>query len=399
MGEITTREYSHSLAKQFIDLLKGNQHRIYAVLGNTATSQSASTPTFTGYSDMKALWDSAAGFKRITYADVSMVIPHGTGKAAKVWSSGQGYAQYDHRVDLFTSPSNPFIGFREDSGGTYIDVYKCLFNNSDGTASTAIADEETTSAIKRNVASSQDGYFWKFMYRFPKNSVFYTTDTNFSWLPVQTLTSKPSDDVNLKQWNVQVDAVDGAIDVVTHATDFGASYTAGATVSITSNTGTGFDGKIADVTGSTKKYLDTTSSGRSAGSGYRDANVANPTGLTAIMSPIGGHGFDAERELGAKDVMVTSKITSSDIAYGSGSGQVPRFATVGLILDPIINSSSFDDILATSTTISSGTRASGNSYITSGLKKYSGKILYIDKRDTITRASANTDTIRIVLQF
>ena len=134
----------------------------------------------------------------------------------------------------------------------------------------------------------------------------------------------------------------------------------------------------------------------SAGSGYRAATVNSHSNLTAIMSPIGGHGFDAESELGAKDVMVTARITDSDIDADSS---VPRFAQVGLILDPIISGSSFDDILATGTSISSGTRASGNSYLTAGLLKYSGKLLYVDNRATITRNSSNTDTIRIVLQF
>tara|TARA_R100000808_G_scaffold25095_2_gene61854 strand:+ start:8946 stop:10151 length:1206 start_codon:yes stop_codon:yes gene_type:complete len=401
MGEIITREYSHSLARQFMELVKGNTHRIYAVIGNTAESQTATTPTFTGFSDMKSFWDSAAGFKRITSSDVSMVVPHGTGTAIKEWSSGQGYAQYSHSTDLFTSPSNPFVAFRDS--GSYIDVYKCLFNNSDATSTTGSSNDDwsTTSALIRNTAG--DGYFWKYMYSFSDTSVFYTTDTNFKWMPVQTLKTKPSDTINLRQWNVQVDAVDGAVDIITHSASF-ANYTVGENVTLTSTTGSSFAGKIAQIGGTNKRYVDTQSSGLSEGSGYREVsavkvNNVTDNSLSAVISPISGHGFDAERELGAKDVMVTAKITNGDLTVGTGSGEIPRYATVGLILDPIISGSSQDDVLASGTTISSGTRASGGSYITSNMLKYSGRILYIDKRATITRNASNTDTLRIVLQF
>ena len=388
MAEIITRKYSNIAAKQFMELVKGNTHRLYAVIGNTAENQSESTPTLTGFSDMKAFWDSAAGFKRITSSDISMVVPHGTGTAIAKWDVSQGFGQYDHTVDLFTSPSNPFVAYRDS--GSYIDVYKCLFNNSG--AAVSAAPTTTTSSLIRNTAD--DGHFWKYMYSFADTSVFWTDDTSFKWLPVQTLISKPSDAINLRQWNVQMDAVDGAIDVITHASNFD-SYTIDANVTVTSNTGSGFVGKIAQVGATTKRYVDTKSTGQSEGTGYRDATVTSPSNLTAMIGPIGGHGFDAEQELGAKDLMVTAKITNNDIAVGS----VARFATVGLVLDPIISTSSQDDILASGTTISSGTRASGSSYLTSGLLKYSGEILYIDHRDTVTRNASNTDTIRIVLQF
>ena len=225
------------------------------------------------------------------------------------------------------------------------------------------APTTTTSSLIRNTAD--DGHFWKYMYSFADTSVFWTDDTSFKWLPVQTLISKPSDAINLRQWNVQMDAVDGAIDVITHASNFD-SYTIDANVTVTSNTGSGFVGKIAQVGATTKRYVDTKSTGQSEGTGYRDATVTSPSNLTAMIGPIGGHGFDAEQELGAKDLMVTAKITNNDIAVGS----VARFATVGLVLDPIISTSSQDDILASGTTISSGTRASGSSYLTSGLLKY-----------------------------
>ena len=149
-----------------------------------------------------------------------------------------------------------------------------------------------------------------------------------------------------------------------------------------------------------KQYVNITN----GGTGYRNvsaidvvgATPAEESALSARISPISGHGFNAERELGAKDLMVTCQISNSDVAV---TGVVERYATVALILDPIVTGSSQDDITTSGTSISSGSRASGTSYLQAGLLKYSGQILYVDQRATITRNASNTDTIRLVIQF
>ena len=229
----------------------------------------------------------------------------------------------------------------------------------------------------------------KYLYSFAKNSVFNVNDTNFKWMPVESLQLKPSNAELLKQWNVQAAAVDGAVNSIIHSSNL-TGYTNGHAVTLSGTNTTVFAGEIA-----------TANSKQNAGAGYRNVTAVNVNGsadasLTAMISPISGHGFDVEREVGAKDLMVTCQITNSDIARAT----VTQYATVALILDPIITGSSQDDITTSGTSIASGTRASDTSYLQAGLLKYSGQILYVDQRATVARTNdSNTDLIRLVIQF
>jgi hypothetical protein len=396
MGTLLTRNHSYRTAKQFMKLFSSTEHRVYAVIGNITASQSAATPTESLSSDI-AIWDNVAGIKRITAPDVSMIVSHGTGTALTEITNGSTFSPYNHTLDLFGTPTN-FLGYTKD--GTRVRVWKCLFNNSSGTVTTTdgipLPADDTDTGI---LVKTGDGYHWKYMYSFEENSVFFTdvADPVFRWMPVSTLTTKPSDSNLLKQWNVQRDAVDGSIDSIIHSSTF-TGFNNAAAVTLSSSTGSNFAGTIATSTG-TKQYVSISN----RGTGYRDVTAIDVVGastsveaeLTAMISPTSGHGFDVEKEMGAKDLMVTSQITNADILVTT----VPRYATVALILDPIIAGSSQDDVSTSGTTITSGTKASATSYVASGLLKHSGQILYVDKRATITRNSSNTDTIRIVIQF
>ena len=402
MGTLLTRNYKYRTAKQFMELFSSNSHRVYAVIGNDSASQSESTPTESLSSDI-SLWDELKGIKRITNSDVSLVVPHGTGTSLVKIENGVSFSEYDHAVDLFGTPTK-FLGYTES--GTRetgrVRIWKCLFNNSGGNVATDDipdpADDSNTGIVTNTGTSpsNEDGYHWKYMYSFRRNSIFYAEDTNFKWMPVESLSLKPSDSELLKQWNVQMAATDGSVDSITHSSTF-SGFTDGAAVTLTGGNND-FAGTIATL--GSKQYVNITN----GGTGYRNvsaidvvgATPAEESALSARISPISGHGFSAERELGAKDLMVTCQISNSDVAV---TGVVERYATVALILDPIVTGSSQDDITTSGTSISSGSRASGTSYLQAGLLKYSGQILYVDQRATITRNASNTDTIRLVIQF
>ena len=385
MGTLLTRNYKYRTAKQFMELFSNNSHRIYAVIGNTTAGQSASTPSESLSSDI-SFWDKLAGVKRVTSSDVSMVVNHGSGSSLKKIENGVSFTPYNHTLDLFGTPTE-FLGYTDD--GTTVRVWKCLFNGSGATVSDPPHQSDDSNT---GVFIQTDGYHWKYLYSFAKTSVFNTNDTNFKWMPVESLQLKPSDSQLLKQWNVQAAAVDGAVNSVVHSSNL-TGYTDGHSVELTGD-GSNFAGVMA--TANSKQYVNITN----AGTGYRSVSAVKvneivDNNLTAMISPISGHGFDVEREMGAKDLMVSCQITDSDIAVSS----VARYATVALILDPILSTSSQDDITTSGTSIASGTRVSGTSYLQAGLLKYSGQILYIDQRATITRNSSNTDTIRLVIQF
>jgi len=387
MGTLLTRNYKYRTAKQFMELFSSNSHRVYAVIGNTTAGQSASTPTESFSSDI-SFWDKLAGVKRVTGSDVSMVVNHGSGSSLKKIENGVSFTPYNHTLDLFGTPTE-FLGYTDD--GTTVRVWKCLFNGSGATVSDVpIASDDSNTGV----FIQDDGYHWKYLYSFAETSVFNTDDVGFRWMPVESLQLKPSDAQLLKQWNVQAAAVDGAVNSIVHNSSNLSSYTNGHAVTLTGDGTTDFAGVIAG-SGSTK-YVNITN----AGVGYRSVsqvkvNDTVESSLTAMISPISGHGFDAEREVGAKDLMVSCQITDSDIAVSS----VARYATVALILDPILSGSSQDDITTSGTSVASGTRVSGTSYLQAELLKYSGQILYVDQRATVTRNASNTDTIRLVIQF
>ena len=387
MGTLLTRNYKYRTAKQFLELFSSNSHRIYAVIGNDATGQSAVLNPAISLSSDISHWDSLKGIKKVTSSDVSLVIPHGTGASLKKIENGVSFTPYNHTLDLFGTQTE-FLGYTDDN--TRVRVWKCLFNGSGATVSDAPdpADDSNT-----GVFIQSDGYHWKYLYSFASTSVFNTDDTNFKWMPVESLQIRPSNADLLKQWNVQAAAVDGAVNSIVHSSNF-TGYTNGDAVTLTSSDGgSGFTGEIAIA--NSKQHVSITT----AGTGYRNVTAVNVAGsvdsnLTAMISPISGHGFDAEREVGAKDLMITCQITNSDIPVASAL----RYATVALILDPIISGSSQDDITTSGTSIASGTRASDTTYLQAELLKYSGQILYIDQRATVTRDADNTDTIRLVIQ-
>ena len=397
MGTLLTRNYKYRTAKQFMELFSSNSHRVYAVIGNTTASQTASDPTESLSSDF-SFWDKLAGVKRITSSDVSMVVPYGTGTSLVEIENGISFSEYDHALDLFGTPTK-FLGYTVDGtrASGRVRVWKCLFNNSNGTISTVpVVADDTNVGIVTNTGSGEDGYHWKYMYSFRQNSIFFSEDTNFKWMPVESLSLKPSDSDLLKQWNIQMAATDGTVDSITHSSTF-SGFTNGAAVTLTGGNND-FAGTISTL--GAKQYVNITN----GGTGYRSvsaidvvgATPAEESALSAKISPISGHGFDAERELGTKDLMVTSQITDSDL---DADTDIPRYATVALILDPIVSDSLQDDISTSGTSISSGSRVSGTSYLQAGLLKYSGQILYVDQRATITRNASNTDTIRLVIQF
>ncbi len=83
------------------------------------------------------------------------------------------------------------------------------------------------------------------------------------------------------------------------------------------------------------------------GSGYTKAdvritsNTIHGSGATAnaILSPIGGHGNDPVRELGADKLCLSVKFNSSEGISANGNGYIPSntaFRTISLLKDPIL---------------------------------------------------------------
>ena len=411
------------------------------------------------FNDELTFWNDIAGVKRVLSSDVSLVAPFSDTSYLARWDhenadtsakTGSSYAMWKHDDQDLLTQNVPWAVFTRrnaanNSDEDYYRVYKTLFNNSDG-ASWNVPSTTLSTDILKHIGADEDGYFWKFMYQFSATSKFFANDTGFKYIPIQTLSTNTDN----TQWAVQRNATnathgEGAVVVITRTGGFsstsnalgtghhitfasvwksGTSYlvddvvhniadgyiytctTANSDSTFTSGNWSqgisGFAGNPVNL--GTKQYINVTNSG----SGYRSSQsvyVTDPSSLSgsvdsnlnAILTPISGHGFDPEKELGAKTLMITCDF--EDAESNVGTSDIASYRKIGLLLNPIVATSSQDDISATGTTITSGTRAQGTSYGLSSLLKYSGQLLYVEHRAKVTRTSPNTYRARIVIDF
>lgn len=259
------------------------------------------------------LYKDMVGVKRIVPGSVSSVIPRVD------WTANEIYDAYDHRVNM--------IDGRKPNGSKYqfyvltdeFNVYKCIDNNYGARSTTKPTSQQITTF------QTPDGYTWKYMYSILSTDVFdfMTKD----WMPVYTV------DVNngSSQWNVQQAAVDGAImSIVLDTRGIGYSPVDPPNVVITGD-GEGAQAvvEVNPIDGSLSRIIVT-----NPGHGYTEANITftNTGGgiaasATAILSPAGGHGKDARRELGGVHKMIKLNLDGSE----GGAFPITSFRQAGLI--------------------------------------------------------------------
>lgn len=279
-------------------------------------------------------WDDMLAVKRIQSSDVSHAVPR------RNWTSGKYYDTYRHDYNGTTA------GVDIDSGGattpaTLYDanffvvtdeynVYKCLENRDTSgsvTASTTKPTGNSTSPI-----TTADGYVWKYMYTISPADVIKFVSTDF--IPVKTLSSNPgSTDAYYDQWLVTDAAIDGGINNVIMVSG-GTGYVTEPDVTITGD-GTGATAVATIDVGSGEVTAITITD---PGTGYTFATVGISGGsgasatATAIITPKGGHGYDAVEELGGYYVMMNVRLE-----YADGSGDFPvdnDYRRIVLLRDP-----------------------------------------------------------------
>jgi hypothetical protein len=262
------------------------------------------------------VYRSMIGGKRITGNDMYHCIPRIN------WTQGVIYDQYDHcscSLMLF-DPNTKFYIVTQNW-----DVYKCLSNNN-GVPSQNVPIQKITTGTVQEV----DGYIWKYMYSIsPAEQLRFTTD---EYIPVKTLGA----DDNSLQWDVQENAVDGAIefiDIINGGQDYkdntkiwiritgdGTGANAFAQTNAVTNT---ISSIVIDIPGSGYTYA-----GLEV---YDDSTFGLGAELRAIISPPGGHGSDPVRELGGSNLIVNMRLRYDE------DGKLPvtnDYRQVALIKDP-----------------------------------------------------------------
>jgi hypothetical protein len=318
MAQIITENFKVFNATQFIESVSNNN--MYLFIGRPqswTTEPTAPAPVNIPYQD-NSYWADTVALKRIVITDYKQVVPRYN------WTAGVTYTQYDiNTANIFSSN---FYVLTVDNN-----VYKCISNNV-GSVSTDKPSGTSTSTI-----TTSDGYRWKYLYSL--------TDTDL--LKFLTTTYMP---VN-QNGDVSSTTIPGTIDniVVTNA---GNSYTTNSNI-IVSILGDGTGASIGSVVLTGANTIGSIKIG-SAGSNYNYANLIISGGnganarARAIISPRSGHGYDVATELGARYVMINSRLN-----YAEGGGDFPvvnDYRRIGIVQNPISNTT---HTIATETTMDS----------------------------------------------
>lgn len=243
-------EFHTSIVSQILNDIYYKRSNYYYFLGKidpwNADDESPEAPLNTASADL-TIRDNLLYLRKIVPSDVSTVT------TSYVWTSGEVYDFWDDTIEM---QGLPFYVVTSD-----YNVYKCL-DNFNGTESTV--EPSTTSLFPFRTA---DGYLWKYMYNIPpfKRQKFLSR----GYLPVQkalsdsfynkgaiesiVVTNSGSGYTDEQLTTITVSgtttgsgalasiATVGLLGQITDITidDAGADYTAGATVTIISSTGTG----------------------------------------------------------------------------------------------------------------------------------------------------------------
>ena len=349
MPAIITNKFRINNAEQFSESFSETNNQVYYLgIGRPQPFGTATRPDGrTDYEGTDSLpntpadsigrefytFDDLVAAKRVQSSDVSFVIPR------RNWTAGIVYDTYSHDIGEYTTGSTS-VRKTSTSGATTLfdstfyvlssarNVYKCLDNNGDSTST----DEPT--GVSTSVITTTDSYKWKFMY-----TLSAAQQANF--LSTDFMAVSPNSGASSDQSNVISAAVDGSIDIVKIKTP-GSGGTNG-TFSGISIKGDGSGGVATVVVGGGQVTSVTVTT---PGTGYTFATISNLQIVTAgatnlagseldvIIPPKGGHGANAQEELGAFFVMMNTSLEGTESANSGDFSAVNDFRKIALLRDP-----------------------------------------------------------------
>ena len=344
------------------------------------------------------IWDNMYAAKKVTGNDVELVIPR------HEWTGNTRYRAFDDQItqdDLLSANTEqalqPFYVLTSERN-----VYICLSNN---VSSNSTVEPSGDYNSANGFISTADGYLWKYMYNIKPSNKFFAN----SWIPAPVSTSKL--DYNVSTANIidgalvniivlnggsgyatpnisanpfsaatnrialenitnvtanmsiegtgiaplsYITAISNTTNTVTISTStIGSGGGTGNNVTISTRLGIVGDGAgalaTAQLSGNSIYKINLTGYGDS----YTHANVnvyGSGTGaqLRAIIGPKNGHGYNPAKELGASNVMISTKIGQIDSTEGGVISTDTTFRQYGLLRDPY----KYDDTKAANTTSS-----------------------------------------------
>lgn len=442
MASVRSKNLEISNAIQFRESVSEESNtKIYLTFGKVDawSNESAPLQANSSVTSFYQVWDNMVGGKLITGNDIHHAIPRHD------WTSNTSYDQYDHcTCSLMLFDANTKFYVVTDDWN----VYKCISNNS-GSLST----QKPTSVSTTATTNTSDGYVWKYMYTIsPSERIKFTTS---NYMPVKTLTIND----NSLQWQVQQNAIKGAIDYI-QVRNGGENYFENSAISIIitgDGTGANAFARVNTVSNTIANVVvDSVGSNYTYASAIITANTGANAELRVIVGPPNGHGSDPLRELGGSYLILNPRLRGSEGGILSvtneyrqislmeepqffGSNTVATNTVFSQLMTVTVNGTSVDydedEVVYQGTSLSSsyfrgrvvewdsgnssmklsgtvgnptadlliGATSSAARFVDSvtnpTLKKYSGNLLYIDNVEPIQRSDDQTEDFKIILRF
>lgn len=434
MAAIVTSDIRVFNAQQFLESVSEPANAsIYTFIGQplTANATAATDNTRLQYD----VWDNMIALKRINGgSDVK------AGIRKYVWASGNTYTAYSHDNSNLYNTQFYVVNSSDNK------IYKCIANNNGG-AST-VAPTEIAGTTTGNTAFLSDGYKWLYMADISGADLAKFGTPSFVPLTANSTT--------------QTNALPGAI-LHIEVVNGGSGYTTQPTVVILGDgTGAVGNVKFASGAVSNIVML-AVGSGYTNANAFITGGGGSGANLKVSIAPPGGHGYSQYEELSAHYAILNTRVETSDTDFPTGisyyqvglirdpinraTGNVAYDSTLKayktLVFGSAITSLPQANVITGSTSganayvLACPTDATSNlhyftnrsikpnisycfrsfqsgesvkneaggtvgtiSYIANAeVIPYTGRLLYVDNRSAITRATNQSESISVILEF
>lgn len=339
MSAIITEQLRILNANNFASGIKSDSYYLFVGLPNATSVQSdwnSNPPApVDNFDEESKYWETMIALKKIDSTDVRRVVRKLT------WTSGTTYELYRHdygrnNLSKQTNSSNLYEANYYVINRDYR-VYICLQNGTtpetpNGKPS---LDEPTFTDLEpRSAGSSGDGYIWKYLFTINPSDIVKFDTTNY--IPVPDNWSSNADVAAVRE-NASTSTQIKTVLIVNRGT----GYTSGLYSNVEIS-GDGTGGKVSITVDSSGKIssVEVTNGGSNYTFGSINLNKAGITNSSSstdaqfdvIIPPKGGHGYDIYRELGAKRVLIYSKLQNDDTNPDFITGN--EFARIGIVKNP-----------------------------------------------------------------
>ena len=463
MPAIITKDFRIHNARQFQESFSESADTYYLGIGrpqafandqafNDGTDSSPPTPVDSVGSVEHYVYDDLLSAKKVTSSDISLVIPR------KNWTTGTTYDYYRHDYGEINSAGNTITA---NSGATTLldsnfyvmnstfDVYKVIDNNGDSASTVEPTGNKSTS-----VFSTSDSYKWKYMYSLSATEQANFLSTDFMHLSTESsdfsttagaiehvkITAGGSGGTNGTYTNVDIrgDGSSGKCTVVVSSnavssvtiTTAGSGYTFASVLASDIGGVSGADidfiisppgGHASDVIAELGGFFVMLNVDLTQADGSGDFNVANDfrrivllrnptdstTSATATASTQDGtksmtfSGTPGSFQVDEKITQASSGAVGFVVDFNSTTKVLryiqPQFANQGVDSNSNLTAFSSTNTVTGATSSATGTPSSHDT--TPELTADTGEILYIENRKPITRASDQTENVKLIVEF